>query len=64
MSASFQQITLTLVVKEEDVEAVKRELNQSLDCIGEEYQVHNDKIEEEDCDSPESEDLYEFEDAA
>lgn len=65
MSVGYQQVTVTLVVKEEDVESVKREINITLDLIDEEYGSHNVEVVSDDCDDPEEEeDLFEYEDAA
>jgi len=60
---SYQQITLTVIVREDDAEDVERELNQSLDVLGEDYVLHNERIEVEDCEDPEDESLID-EDAA
>lgn len=61
---SYQQITVTVVVKDEDVESVKREFNLTLDAVGEETSIFQESVVAEECDEPESEDLYEYEDAA
>jgi hypothetical protein len=65
-SVSYQQVTVTVIVKEEDVESVKREFNITLDAIGDDYTVHQDRVISEECEDPETEDLdlYEYEDAA
>ena len=60
---SYQQITLTVIVREDDAEDVERELNQNLDVLGEDYVLHNERIEVEDCEDPEDESLID-EDAA
>ena len=60
---SYQQITLTVIVREDDAEDVERELNQDLDVLGEDYVLHNERIEVEDCEDPEDESLID-EDAA
>ena len=60
---SYQQITLTVIVREDDAEDVERELNQNLDVLGEDYVLHNERIEVEDCEDPEGESLID-EDAA
>lgn len=61
---AFQQITLTVVVNEEDAESVKREFINTLEGISEDYPIHSERFEIEDSDGPDSEDLYEYEDAA
>jgi hypothetical protein len=64
-TASYQQVTLTLVVEEGNVDAVKRELQIAIANIGEECSVFNDRIEDDECESPEDSDNYlEYEDAA
>jgi hypothetical protein len=61
---NYQQITLTVIVREDEAEEVERELNQNLDVLGEEYTLHSQRVETEDCEEPEDENLMDFEDAA
>lgn len=61
---SYQQITVTLIVRDEDVESVKREFNLTLDAIGEETTIFETQVIAEECDEPDSEDLFDYEDAA
>jgi hypothetical protein len=62
---NYQQITLTVIVREDEAEEVERELNQNLDVLGEEYTLHHERVEVEDCEEPEDESLLDsFEDVA
>ena len=61
---NYQQITVTVIVREDDAEDVECELNQNLDVLGEDYVLHNERIEVEDCKDPEDESLIDYEDAA
>lgn len=64
MSTNYQQVTMTVIVKDEDVESIKREFNQTLEILEDDYQLHQTSVLADACDDPEEEDLYEFEDAA
>jgi hypothetical protein len=67
MSVSYQQVTVTVIVRDEDVEGVKREMHQTLAMLSEEeYKIHQVVVASDVCDDPDEEDegLYEYEDAA
>lgn len=65
MSESYQRVTVTVIVKDEDVESAKRELHLTLEQLDEEYGTHSIEVVAEECDDPEDdEDLFEYEDAA
>ena len=55
---------MIVIVREEDAESIEREFNQTLDMLGEEYTLHNGRVEVEDCEDPEDESLGDYEDAA
>ena len=61
---SYQQVTMVVIVREEDAESIEREFNQTLDMLGEEYTLHNERVAVEDCEDPEDESLGDYEDAA
>ena len=66
--SSYQQVTISVIVKGEDVESVKREFNQTLEMLEEDdYKLHQTSVVAEECDEPEEdedEDLITYEDAA
>ena len=55
---AYQQITLTLIIDEDDAASVKRELEQTLEFLSEEYQIHQDRVEDEPVDYDLMDDEY------
>jgi hypothetical protein len=55
---------MIVIVREEDAESIEREFNETLDMLGEEYTLHNERVEIEDSEDPEDENLIDYEDAA
>ena len=64
---TYQLVTVSVIVQEEDVESVKREFNQTLEMLSEDYKLHEERIVVEECEEPDDdsdEDLFDYEDVA
>jgi hypothetical protein len=61
---AYQRVQVSFIIDDEDVESAKRELHNTLEAIAEESKLHHEEVISEYCDDPETEDLYEYEDAA
>lgn len=61
---SYQQVTVTVIVKEEDVETIEREFHQTLEMLAEDYKLHNASVSSDVCEEPELEEQYVLDEAA